>query len=95
MSTSSVPDVTFTPTGLVLPAESDILAGVLSDMNAAFGGNLNPSLSTPQGQLASSTAAIVGAKNDLFAQFVNQIDPATATGCTSSTDCRRRRPRSR
>jgi hypothetical protein len=80
MSTSSVPDVSFTQTGLALPAESDILAGVLSDMNAAFGGNLNPSLSTPQGQLASSTAAIIGAKNDLFAKFVNQIDPATATG---------------
>lgn len=80
MSSSSVPDVTLTPTGLVLPAESDILAGVLQDMNAAFGGNMNQSLSTPQGQLASSLTAIIGAKNDLFAQFVNQIDPATATG---------------
>ena len=80
MFSSSVPDVTFTPTGLVLPAESDILAGVQADMNAAFGGNLSPALSTPQGQLASSTAAIVGAKNNLFAKFVNQIDPATASG---------------
>ena len=77
---SSVPKVQFTQTGLVLPAESAILTGVQSDMNAAFGGNLNPGLSTPQGQLASSTAAIIGAKNDLFAKYVNQIDPATATG---------------
>jgi hypothetical protein len=79
-ATSSVPKVLFTPTGLVLPAESDVLAGISADMNAAFGGNLNPGLSTPQGQLASSTAAIIGAKNDLFAQYVNQIDPATASG---------------
>lgn len=79
-ATSSVPQVQFTQTGLVLPAESDILAGVQADLNAAFGGNLNPSLETPQGQLASSTAAIIGAKNDLFARYVNQVDPATATG---------------
>jgi uncharacterized phage protein gp47/JayE len=64
----------------VLPSESDILAGVLQDMNAAFGGNMNPSLSTPQGQLASSLAAIIGAKNDLFAGYVNQIDPDVASG---------------
>jgi hypothetical protein len=84
MSNSSVPEVQFTSTGLVIPAESDVLAGALADMNAAFGGNLSidstVALSTPQGQLASSTAAIIGAKNDLFAKFVNQIDPATATG---------------
>jgi uncharacterized phage protein gp47/JayE len=79
-ATSSVPKVLFTSTGLVLPAESDVLAGIAADMNAAFGGNLNPGLSTPQGQLASSTAAIIGAKNDLFAKYVNQIDPATASG---------------
>jgi hypothetical protein len=79
-SSSSVPAVQFTQTGLILPAESAILAGVQADMNAAFGGNLNPSLSTPQGQLASSLAAIIGAKNDLFAKYVNSIDPATATG---------------
>ncbi|MDB5777619.1 MAG: hypothetical protein JWP38_3752 [Herbaspirillum sp.] len=80
MSSSSVPDVVFSSTGLVLPAESDVLTGVQADINAAFGGGMNPALSAPQGQLASSTAAIVGAKNDLFAKYVNQIDPATATG---------------
>ncbi len=49
---SKVPRVQFTPEGLVLPNESAILAGVLSDMDAAFGGGLNPALETPQGQLA-------------------------------------------
>ena len=81
MSTSSsVPRVTISQTGIVLPTESEILSGVQADMNAAFGGNLNLSLSTPQGQLASSLAAIIGAKNDLFAKYINQIDPATASG---------------
>lgn len=78
--TTSVPAVQFTTAGLVLPAESDILSGVLADTNAAFGGNLNTALSTPQGQLASSTSAIIGDKNDQFAQFVNLIDPATSSG---------------
>jgi len=80
MSTSSVPDIVFTPTGAVFPSESEILAGVQADYNAAFGGNLNPGLSTPQGQLCSSTAAIIGEKNDQFAYFLTQIDPATASG---------------
>lgn len=76
--TTSVPSIAFTPTGLALPADSAILAGVQTDMNAAFGGNLNPALSTPQGQLATSQAAILSAKNAEFAKFVSQVDPDTA-----------------
>lgn len=77
---TSVPSVEFTPTGLVVPQESAVLAGVQADMNAAFGGNLNQALNTPQGQLASSTTAIIQNTNDTFAEFVNQIDPDTASG---------------
>lgn len=77
---TSVPQIVFTSTGLALPSDADILAGVQADMNAAFGGNLNPSLSTPQGQLASSEAAIISDKNAKFATFVSQIDPDTADG---------------
>ncbi|CUJ00158.1 baseplate J/gp47 family protein [Achromobacter aegrifaciens] len=81
MATSSqVPRVQFTPEGLVLPEESAILAGVQTDMDSAFGGGLNPGLETPQGQLASSTAAIIGDKNNEFALYVNQVDPAFAKG---------------
>ncbi len=80
MATSSVPPIIFTPTGTVFPDESAILAGVQTDMNAAFGGNLNPGLSTPQGQLATSLSAITGEKNNQFAYFLQQIDPATASG---------------
>lgn len=77
---SSVPTITFGPTGPVAPTEAAILAGVQADMNAAFGGNLNQSLSTPQGQLASSTTAIIGDANDQFLYYVNQVDPAYASG---------------
>ena len=72
---SSVPKLKFTTAGVTVPAETDVLAGVQADMNAAFGGGLNPALETPQGQLASSQAAIIGDKNNEIAYFVNQVDP--------------------
>lgn len=80
MSISSVPKIQFTPNGLVLPQELAILDGVYQDYNAAFGGNLNPALETPQGQLISSTTAIIGDHNSIFAEFVNQVDPDVASG---------------
>lgn len=80
MTTTSVPAVQFTPTGLVLPAESAVLAGVQADINTAFGGGVNPALETPQGQIASSTTAIIGEANNTFAEFVNQVNPDFADG---------------
>lgn len=80
MSTSSVPKIQFTPNGLVLPQEAAILDGVYQDYNAALGGNLNPALETPQGQLISSTTAVIGDHNNVFAEFVNQVDPDSAAG---------------
>ena len=78
--TTSVPAIQFDSAGLLIPAESDVLAGVLADYNAAFGGNLNPALNTPQGQLASSLSAVIAQKNYEFARYIQQIDPATASG---------------
>lgn len=78
--TSSVPRPSWTDQGFVAPAEPDILAGVQADMNAAFGGNQNPALTTPQGQLASSLTAIVGDKNTQFMFYAQQVDPAYASG---------------
>ena len=49
-------------------------------MNAAFGGNLNTALDTPQGQMASSQAAIVGNCNNQFVYFTTQTDPNYAQG---------------
>lgn len=78
--TTQVPQPTFGPTGFVAPAESAILDGVQADLNTAFGGNLNPGLTTPQGQLAQSTTAIIGDKNDQFLALANGVDPAYAAG---------------
>lgn len=77
---SSVPKIQFSQSGLVIPAETDILSGVQSDIDAAFGGGLNPALETPQGQLASSQSAIIADKNSEFAYFVNQVDPLYSDG---------------
>jgi len=77
---TNVPQITFSSTGITVPTEAEILAGVQADFNAAFGGNLNPSLETPQGQLASSLAAIIAAKDAEIANLVNQFDPDNATG---------------
>jgi hypothetical protein len=78
--TTNVPPPTFGPLGFIAPAESTILTGVTTDINTAFGGNLNPALNTPQGQLASSIAAIVGNVNDLFLFYTSQTDPKYAVG---------------
>ena len=79
MSTS-VPPITWTPKGVVLPTDAAILAGVQSDINQSFGGGVNPSLSTPQGQIASSNSAIIADKNSAIAYIVNQVDPQYAEG---------------
>lgn len=80
MTVSSVPSIEFTAAGLVIPNESAVLAGVQADMDAAFGGGLNPGLETPQGQLASSQAAVIADKNAEIALVVNQVDPQYADG---------------
>lgn len=79
--TTNVPPIAWDPTvGFIAPSQAAILAGVQADYNAAFGGGLNPNLETPQGQLASSTTAILGNVNDTFLQYTNQVDPAFAQG---------------
>ena len=77
---TNVPAVTFGTNGFQAPAEQDILTGVMADINAAFGGGLNQSLSSPQGQLATSIAAIIGSCNDAFVNLTNQMNPAFADG---------------
>ena len=80
MATTSVPAIQFTPEGVILPTDAAILAGVQSDINAAFGGGVNPSLATPQGQIASSNSAIISDKNSAIAYIANQVDPQYAEG---------------
>ncbi len=78
--TTNVPTPTLGPNGFIAPSEADILAGILGDFNEAFGGNLNTALETPQGQLSTSLAAVLGYANDLFAFYVSQVDPAYSSG---------------
>lgn len=77
---TNVPQPTFGPNGFQAPSEADILAGVTADINAAFGGGLNPALETPQGQLATSEAAAVGEVDNQFVFLTNMFDPAYAFG---------------
>lgn len=76
----TVPAPTFGPNGFVVPAESEILDALLTDINVALGGNVNPGLTTPQGQLAMSVAAIAGDANATFLWYATQVDPAFNSG---------------
>lgn len=77
---TSVPAVTFTKNGLLVPDEIDVLNGRLADFAGALGGAMSTSLTSPQGQLAMSDAAIITDKNDQMLAIVNQINPDFASG---------------
>lgn len=80
MAITNVPPIVWTREGVVLPTDAQILTGVTADWNTAFGGNLNPQLSSPQGHLESSETAIVSDKNSDIAYIANQVDPQFAEG---------------
>ena len=78
---TNVPAVKITDTGVSVPYTPSVLAGVLQDYNAAFGGNLNvSSISTPQGYLAQETTANITAVHAAIAWLFNNVDPAYASG---------------
>lgn len=81
--TTNVPLPNFTPAGLVVPTEPQILTGVQADWVAAFassGRQLNTALTTPQGQLAQSEAYMLSQLYAGYLQIINGVDPATADG---------------
>ena len=78
--TTSVPRPTFGDSGFIVPSEQDLLTGILEDVNAALGGNMNMALETPQGQLATSLTSIVADKNDQLLAITQGVDPAFASG---------------
>lgn len=81
MAETNVPSVEITDTGVFVPETSKVLAGVLQDYNAAFGGNLNiTSVSTPQAYLAGETTANITNVNAALAYLFNNVDPAYASG---------------
>lgn len=77
---TNVPSPIFSARGFLAPLQSAILAGLLADFNDAFGGGMNLSLTTPQGQLATTESAILGNVNDTFVYMTNQFNPAFADG---------------
>jgi len=77
---TNVPAPTFGATGFLVPTDEEILAGVLADINAAFGGTLSTDLRTPQGQLATSIAALVSNADAMFQLYTQLVDPAYSYG---------------
>jgi hypothetical protein len=78
--TTAVPSPVFSTNGFVIPSGPAVLTGVQADINAAFGNNLNFNLNTPQGQLASSEAAVISNVYALFQFYTQQMDPAYSSG---------------
>lgn len=81
MSQSNVPDITIDGTGISVPTSGEIQAGVLADINAAFGGNLDiTTIGTPQESLSEDITEYVADKNAAFVQMGANFDPNTAAG---------------
>ncbi|KNC94039.1 baseplate J/gp47 family protein [Trabulsiella odontotermitis] len=77
---TAVPGVTITETGLLVPEIADVLAGRLTDLDLALGGGMNKSLTSPQGQIASSDAEIIAEMQDKLLCLFNQMNPDFSTG---------------
>jgi hypothetical protein len=80
VGTTSVPAISWGANGPQAPSAPAILAGVQQDYNVAFNVTFNWNGSTPQGQLASSTAAAINDSNQYVLYYATQIDPAYSTG---------------
>lgn len=78
--TTNVPRLVYGPNGVVPPTEAEILAGVQADLAAIFGPDLDPGLSTPQGQLATTETAVIGDNYATLTFLLSQFDPAYSAG---------------
>lgn len=77
---TNVPQIEWGNSGPVVPTEQAILEGVQADFDAAFSKSFNWNLDTPQGQLATSIAAMINNCYQLTSWLATHIDPAYATG---------------
>ena len=78
---SNVPKLTITYQGITVPQATAIRAGVLTDYNVAFGGNLNvTSSATPQAHLADNLTQNITDANAAVSSVVAGVDPATSEG---------------
>src|SRR5208282_3165014 len=78
--TTNVPSPSFGATGFQPASTPAILTGVEEDLNASFATTFDFNLNTPQGQLASSLAAIIANVQQLLAYYSTQTDPNYAEG---------------
>lgn len=78
--TTAIPGPTFSTEGITVPDLSDVLAGAQTDITTALGDDASNSLSSPQGQIAMSRAAVVGAKDAAILAFANNINPDYSSG---------------
>ena len=80
-STSSVPSISITSTGASTPQSDAVLAGVIADLNNAFGGNLNiTTTGTPQSYLAENITDNITTYQAAFIYLLSMFDPATSEG---------------
>ena len=77
---TNVPGISWGATGPIAPSGPAVLAGVQQDYNIAFSVTFNFNLNTPQGQLASTTAALINNTNQLIIYYATQVNPYYATG---------------
>lgn len=80
VGTTNVPAITWTTAGPVAPSFAAILAGVQQDYDVSFNVSFNWNANTPQGQLATTQAAVVNDAYQVFIYFATQVDPAYAKG---------------
>ena len=81
---TNVPSPSFSATGFQVASTPAILTGVQADWQAAYSTTynvtLNFDLTTPQGQITSSEAAIIANAQQTFALYTQLVDPAYSFG---------------
>lgn len=77
---TAIPSPTFSTEGITVPDLADVLAGAQTDIGTALGDDASTSLSTPQGQIAMSRAAVIGSKDSALLAFANNINPDYSSG---------------
>ncbi|WP_432785024.1 hypothetical protein AAEX37_01945 [Oligella sp. MSHR50489EDL] len=77
---SVMPQLKVTPQGIVSPPIQDVINGLWVLFKDAFGHELNESMSSPQGQLITSLAAIIQDERNQLIELANNFDPRYAQG---------------
>lgn len=76
----TVPSIEITEQGIIAPPTSDVVSGFWDIFINAFGGDLNTTMNTPQGQLVTSLSAMTQDERNQIIKLMNMIDPRYSTG---------------